>query len=174
MTSPKRVLVIDTCLLCVWLKVPGMECCGERGNEWRFSRVNEEICAAIKDGFTLVLPLATIIETGNHIAQAPHQRRGTAISLAARMRDAANAETPWAAFKHQSDLWGPDQLRELAETWPPLADSKFSLGDATIKRIGDFYAQAGCDVRFLTADSQLQAYEPPPPPLIPRRRQQRQ
>jgi len=173
MTSSKRVLVIDTCLLCVWLKVPGMERCGRIDDNWDFDRVDAKIHEAIDEGFTLVLPLATIIETGNHIAQAPQQRRATAFSLAARMRDAADAQTPWAAFKHESDLWGPDQLRDLAETWPPLADAKFSLGDATIRRIGDFYAQSGCEVRFLTADRQLQAYEPPPPPLIPRRRQQR-
>lgn len=173
MTFSKRVLVIDTSLLCVWLKVPGKESCGEVGDEWDFARVDEEIRGAIADGFTLVLPLATIIETGNHIAQAPKLRRQTAGELGKRMRDAADANTPWAAFKHQTDLWGPDQLRELADEWPPLADSKFSLGDATIKRIGDYYARSGCEVRFLTADRQLHAYAPPPPPLVPRRRQQR-
>lgn len=173
MTSSKRVLVIDTSLLCVWLKVPGRDSCGEVGDEWTFGRVDEEIRKAIDDGFTLVLPLATIIETGNHIAQAPRLRRNTAGSLAARMRDAADANTPWAAFKHQTELWGPNQLRDLADRWPPLADSRFSLGDATIERIGDFYSKSGCEVRFLTADRLLRAYEPPPPPMIPRRRQQR-
>jgi hypothetical protein len=174
MISPKRVLVIDTSLLCVWLKVPGMETCGVTGDAWDFARVDKEIQGAIRDHFTLVLPLATIIETGNHIAHAARQRHQAAVSLAERMRDAADAKTPWAAFQHQSDLWGPDQLRDLARTWPPLADSKFSLGDATIQRVGEYYAQSGCEVRFLTADRQLQAYEPPPPPLIPRRRQPRQ
>ena len=172
MIPHKRVLVIDTSLLCVWLKVPSMETCGASDDAWSYDRVNQEIEEAIRDGFTLVLPLATIIESGNHIAQARSQRRHTALALAKRMRDAADARTPWAAFKHESDLWGPEQLRQLAETWPPLAEGKFSLGDATIRRIGDYYAKAGCEVRFLTADSQLRAYEPPPPPLVPRRRQQ--
>lgn len=173
MISSKRVLVIDTSLLCVWLKIPGRDTCGKTGDEWTFDRVNEEITEAISDGFTLVLPLATIIETGNHIAQAPKHRRQKATELGRLMSEAAEANTPWAAFKHQTELWGPDRLRELAESWPAKADMKFSLGDATIERIGDFYAKTGCEVRFLTADVQLRAYEPPPPPLIPRRRQTR-
>ncbi len=171
MTTSKRVLVIDTSLLCVWLKVPQMETCGETGAEWDYAMVDKRIQDALSQGYTLVLPLASIIETGNHIAHAPQHRRDRAIELGKIMTQAADAETPWAAFQHQAELWSGEQLKKLATTWPPLADSRLALGDATITRIGDYYAKLGCTVKFLTADQQLSAYEPPPPILVPRRRQ---
>lgn len=170
MSLSKCVLALDTSLLCVWLKIPGMETCGEAGEEWDYKRVDMEIQAAIDMSYTLVLPLATIIETGNHIAHASQQRLERAKSLASIMRKAAEEESPWAAFQRQTELWGPDQLRELADTWPPLAQGKLSIGDATIKKIADYYAKLGCEVHLLTADQQLKAYEPPQPSLIPRRR----
>ncbi len=170
MSTSKQVLIIDTSLLCVWLKIPGMETCGERDNEWNYQRVHLEIQAAIDTGHTLVLPLATIIETGNHIAHSLNQRLQLAQALGEIMRKTADEESPWTAFQHQTELWAPDQLRELANTWPPLAQSKLAIGDATIKKVADYYSQMSCTVELLTADQQLKAYQPPPPTLIPRRR----
>ncbi|MFB2833617.1 hypothetical protein [Floridanema evergladense] len=43
-----------------------------------------------------------------------------------------------------------------------LAVAKNSIGDATIKKVGDFYANKGYQVEFLTADEQLKAQQPPP------------
>jgi hypothetical protein len=57
----RKVLLIDTSLLCVWLKVPGKETA--RNNEYNFEFVNEKILTEIEKGTTLVLPLATVIET---------------------------------------------------------------------------------------------------------------
>jgi hypothetical protein len=37
----RKVLLIDTSLLCVWLKVPGRETAGN--NEWNFERVEQKI-----------------------------------------------------------------------------------------------------------------------------------
>jgi hypothetical protein len=66
----RKVLIIDTSLLCVWLKVPGMESCGSDSDIWDFQRVNQKIQAEITQSTILVLPLAVVVETGNHIAQA--------------------------------------------------------------------------------------------------------
>ena len=66
----RKVLLIDTSLLCVWLKVPGMESCGYNNDVWNFQRVNQKIQAEIAISTILVLPLAVVVETGNHIAQA--------------------------------------------------------------------------------------------------------
>jgi hypothetical protein len=62
----RKVLLIDTSLLCVWLKVPGKETAGN--NNWNFELVEQKIQTEINQGTILVLPLATVIETGNHIA----------------------------------------------------------------------------------------------------------
>jgi len=64
----RKVLIIDTSILCVWLKVPNMETCGPKHDIWDHDRVQKKIDQERADRSTLVLPLATIIETGNHIS----------------------------------------------------------------------------------------------------------
>jgi len=65
----KKVLIIDTSILCVWLEVPGMEPVGHHHDRWDKTRVEEKIHEEEQNKSTFVLPLATIIETGNHIAK---------------------------------------------------------------------------------------------------------
>lgn len=167
----RKVLIIDTSILCVWLDVPGKTTCGPKHDRWDRQRVDEKILAEIQARTTFVLPLASIIETGNHIAQAPHSRKERADALADLIRKSADQETPWAAFAHQSELWSSERLRVLADTWPALATQQISLGDATIKDVAEHYAQLGnCRVEILTADQGLKAYEPARPREIPRRR----
>lgn len=169
----KKVLILDTSILCVWLNVPGMTDCGPKGDKWDHQRVAGKIAIEERDATTFVLPLASIIETGNHIAQAGHSRRERGAALADLMKKSANQETPWAAFSQQSALWSPEKLVVLAETWPALADQKLSLGDTTIKDVAEFYAQTGYRVEILTGDVGLKAYEPAAPAEIPRRRRRR-
>lgn len=158
----RKVLIIDTSLFCVWLQIPGMEDCGTDKDKWNFQRVNNCIQEEIRKGTTLVLPLATLIETGNHIAQARTKRREIAQALATIMNYAADETSPWAAFGEQFEVWSSEKLKELAVEWPDKAAEKISIGDATIKKVGDFYAKKGYQVEFLTADEQLKAQEPPP------------
>jgi hypothetical protein len=88
-------LIIDASLFCVLLKVPGMEDCGTDKDKWDFQRVDNCIQEEIRKGTTLVLPLATLIETGNHIAQARTKRPETAQVLATIMNYAADETSPW-------------------------------------------------------------------------------
>ncbi len=169
----KKVLVIDTSILCVWLRVPGMVHCGQDDDRWDYERVHQKINEEIKDRTILVLPLASIIETGNHISQASHSRRERAMNLAKIMNKVADETSPWAAFSEQSVLWSTEKLKALAKTWPNLADQKLSLGDATIKDVADYYAKAGYKVEILTGDRGLKAYEPAVPAEVPRRRRRR-
>jgi len=166
----RKVLIIDTSILCVWLDVPGMDHCGPDNDVWNRERLNQKIKSENQAQTTFVLPLATIIETGNHISQAPHSRRERGQALAELMRLSAQERTPWAAFSEQSTLWSSEKLIRLADTWPPLADQKVSLGDATIKDVAEYYAQMSFEVEILTGDQGLKAYEPTSPSLKPRRR----
>lgn len=167
----KKVLVIDTSILCVWLSVPGKTTCGTAKDQWDKARVTQLLGEEITARTTLVLPLATILETGNHIAQANSQhRRETACELAELMKQAADQTTPWAAFTDQSELWNTEALRRLAAEWPDMAVRKISIGDVTIKTVAEYYAQAGFTVEILTADQGLKSYEPRTSPSIPRRR----
>ncbi len=167
----KKVLILDTSVLCVWLDVPEMDRCGPADDCWDRDRVVAKVEQEEQARTTFVLPLASIIETGNHIAQARHSRWERAQALADLMHKSAQRESPWAAFSEQSGLWSKEQLKVLAQTWPALAAQKLSLGDATIKDVADFYAQMGCQVEILTGDAGLKKYEPQVPAAIPRRRQ---
>lgn len=167
----RKVLIIDTSILCVWLDVPGMGSCGPNHDRWDKQRVDLKIQDESQIGTTFVLPLATIIETGNHIAQSSHSRRERGQGLANLINKSADNETPWAAFSDQSILWSAERIKVLAETWPDLASQKLSLGDATIKDVAEYYAQMDCKVEILTGDQGLKAYQPIAPSEIPRRRQ---
>lgn len=65
-----KVLIIDTNILCVYLKVPYMNDAGPADDKWNYERVSSKIAEEITNKTILVLPMATLIETGNHIAQA--------------------------------------------------------------------------------------------------------
>ncbi|MCI8504561.1 MAG: hypothetical protein HFI67_00025 [Lachnospiraceae bacterium] len=165
----KKVLIIDTSILCVYLKVPFMETCGTDRDKWDYDRVAQKIDDEIRQKSLLVLPLATLIETGNHIAHASGERYILAKELAEIIVKAATAEEPWAAFTSQSELWSEENLKKLANEWPKLAASKISIGDTTIKDVAEFYTESGFKVEILTGDGGLKAYEPKAI-KVPRRR----
>ena len=169
----KRVIILDTSVLCVWLNVPNMANCGPHDAQWDRAKVEARINEGIKEKALFVLPLATLIETGNHIAQTSHSRKNLAESLAELMRKSADRRSPWAAFSDQSILWEPNNLKALADTWPMLAAQKITIGDATIKNVAELYNQMGYATEILTGDQGLKAYEPVAPIVLPRRRRRR-
>lgn len=166
----KRVLIFDTSVLCCWLKVPGKETAGTSTDKWTPERIERLVEDEKKKGSIFVLPMASLIETGNHIAQSAGRRRECALELARYLLESADKKSPWAAFTDQSVLWETKQLRALAESWPDLAAGGTSIGDATIKDVADYYAQIGFYVEILTGDAGLKAYEPRQPAKQPRRR----
>ncbi len=161
---------MDTSILCVWLKVPGKETCGSGKNCWDYKKVNAKISQELSSSTTFVLPLASIIETGNHISQCPGDPYSVAQSFAELIRKTAKHETPWAAFTVQSNLWSVEKLSQLADTWPALAANRISLGDATIKDVAAYYGEQGQSVEIFTGDQGLKAYEPIAAKTQPRRR----
>jgi hypothetical protein len=169
----RHVIIFDTSILCVWLGIPGMEVCGSTENRWDKERVAMRIEAGFQERALFVLPLATLIETGNHIAQASHSRKVLADALADLLRKSADRETPWAAFSEQSALWLPESLKKLADSWPLLATQQISFGDATIKDVAELYSRMGFATEILTGDQQLKAHEPVAPVAVPRRRRGR-
>ena len=165
-----RVLILDTSVLCCWLRVPGKEETGPVDDRWDHARIDALLQKERELNSTFVLPVATLIETGNHIAQAASLRFERAQDLARCLREAAQARSPWAAFTDQSQLWSTENLRVLADEWPALASRRISIGDATIKDVAEFYARAGFFVEILTADAGLKAYQPAQALAPPRRR----
>ena len=168
----RRVLILDTSILCCWLQVPGKDSFGSGENHWNHKRVSQVIDAEQSKNSLLVLPVASIIETGNHIAQSKAWNVfEIATRLAELMQRSAQEKEPWAAFQHQSELWDASQLEKLAACWPELAKQGLGIGDATIKDVAEFYASTGtCHVEILTGNQELKAWQPAAPVMVPRRR----
>jgi len=167
----RKILIMDTSILCCWLRVPGKETAGSGNDKWTPDRIEKRINEEMERNSTFVLPVASLIETGNHIAQAPSRRYECATKLAEYIVATADNQSPWAAFTNQSALWETEQLKNLAKKWPDLAKQGVSIGDATIKDVAEYYAKPGWQVEILTADAGLKAYEPQhSPPRQPRRR----
>lgn len=170
---PRKVLIIDTSVLACWLRVPEKSTCGPAHDQWDYTRINNLINAETGEGGTgtLVLPVATLIETGNHIAQSKGDKFALAGELTELLRKTIKEEEPWAAFEHQSELWNNDNLENLVRDWPGLAAQGLGIGDATIKDVAEFYASTGTvNVEILTGDEGLRAYQPAVQVVLPRRR----
>lgn len=166
----RKVLIIDTSVLCVWLGVPGKSTCGSKTDKWDYKRLKDLFTHEHKAGTTMVLPLAALVETGNHIANCTGDRYLLACSLVDLIKKSLDEETPWAAFRHQADLWSDDIMRKLVEEWPEKAKEKVSVADLSIRNVAVYFQRAGVNVEILTGDNGLKALEPAPGTPIPRRR----
>ncbi len=155
-----KVLIIDTSIMCVWLRLPGFTSCGKDKNKWDFARIDSKLREEIAADSSLVLPLATIIETGNHIAQCSGDRYAIAGRFCEILASCVDNEIPWAAFSEQTELWSDEAIKQLAASWPEAAGRKESLGDATIASVANYYAKARFDVEIFTGDEGLKSYEP--------------
>jgi len=167
----KKLRIIDTSVFCVWLRVPGFDHCGPTHDFWDFDRIERELTQAEKEGEQFVLPLAVIIETGNHIAQSAGNRYQVAERFVDCIRKTTNNESPWVFFGDQTPFWEPQKLVELTSEWIQFVTSGSSFGDISIKKVAEYYAKTGnLEVLIFTGDAGLNAFQPEKPPLIPRRR----
>lgn len=167
----KKVLIFDTSVLCVWLEVPNMETIGSGKAAANKAQIDAVIKEEIAAKTTFVLPIASIIETGNHIAQSNGDNYGLACKFSDLLHKTADEVSPWAAFTDQSELWKPEKLKLLATEWAALAPTRLSMGDVSIKHVAEYYAESGFEVEIFTGDEGLKAYQPAAKPIQqPRRR----
>lgn len=157
----KKVLIVDTCLACVWMKVPEMEVAGPDNDRWDYDCVNAKIESEIAEGTLLVLPLASIIETGNHITQIKgRDRMSFVVEFGKKIQQSIDGDSPWAAFSSQNALWEGNHLRDVIGRWMSMNETgKHSLGDVSILDVATAYRSAGFHVEILTADALLKSYE---------------
>lgn len=152
------VSFVDTSVLCDLLKVPG-KC-------QRHDEVRAELARLHESGVQLVLPIASIIETGNHIAQAGrgHGRRASAKAFVELLRLTAEGGAPWVLH---SVAWDSRMLGLLCDgpgdigTFVEMAGTgALGAGDMAILAERELYAMrtAGIEVRVWTHDERLAAY----------------
>lgn len=176
MKTDDKILIIDTSILCVYLKVPQIEECGKDGDKWNYDRVSQKIEEEGRHNTRFVLPLATIIETGNHIAHTSGDNKYKLVNAFADLVEKTiDEETPWIAFSRQAELLQGENLRNLLSKWrsSSIIESQ-SLGDASIADVANEFLKMGKTVEIFTGDSGLKNYENPDVQkfmAVPRRRQ---
>jgi hypothetical protein len=120
-----NIRFIDTSIMTNLLKIP-FRC--ENAQE-----VSVEFETAIRADERLVLPLATIIETGNHIAHINdgNIRRKIANNFSDFIRASLDNESPW--FYDSFEL-SKEDLLYIADNLPQKAMAQIGLGDISIIR----------------------------------------
>ncbi len=157
------VIFIDTSVLLCILDVPGK-------NQDREPIVEEFADLATGAGNTLILPVATIVETGNHIAQLPDGtvRRNRMTKLSEILSMSASATPPWVVGKAD---WSPAFVQDLVTGLPEihvgslveLATRGVGVGDASILHEAQAYrastnTPSGQRVRIWSLDAGLSAF----------------
>jgi len=148
----RQVYIVDTTILCCLLRIPNY--CDDQ-----YMEIEEELLKIINRSETLILPIASIIETGNHIAHIGdgNTRRAVAQKFAQYLRDTANNEAPWSLTSLD---WTPDDLRKFADMFPDQAMRQVGFGDMSIIDAYDDYIRRapGVSVRIWSTDEHLLAY----------------
>ena len=154
---PELVGIVDTGVMCCWLEVPGRSTAGSGAGKWDNAKANEAIDYIIRRNGTLVLPTSVIIETANHISQAPHSRKVKAEILFDRIVSSSEGEQPWRRFPEADRFWTPEWYRNARIEWPLYAERGVGLADFSIVTIARFFNEIGSEVRTLTTDGSLSA-----------------
>ena len=172
----KKVLILDTSILCVWLNIPGMNRIEKKGEvAIERSDVESKIKEEIDDGTRIVLPLASVIECGNHITQIKgHDPKVYVDTFADFILKSIHGTEPWDIFTNQNELFDEVKFSELVEKWRSLAISGISMGDASILQVAELYASKNFTAEIFTGDTGLKSYEPAPQKdILPRNKNRR-
>lgn len=149
---------MDTSVLCDLLDVPGK-------NQHR-QEVHDELRELVAAGIQLVLPIAAVIETGNHIVQIGEgsARRACAERFVKLLRATAGGDLPWVLH---AVAWNDVMLNTLCDGTPRTgpfielaAAGMLGTGDLSILVESEMYGRrtAGIKVDVWTYDQRLAAY----------------
>lgn len=151
---PYHVHFIDTSILCNILKIPGK--CQD------YEKVTTEFKNLVNNSFNrLLLPLATIIETGNHIAHVSDgtQRKNLAKKFEELLVKTADNEAPWEYYRFDISQ---EQLKDIATDFPNKALSlRMGVGDLSIIQAYNKYKEdipVDGTIRIWSMDSHLKIY----------------
>lgn len=150
------VALIDTSVFCNIVPVPGRD----QDRATVQARLKELVAA----GTTLLLPLATVLETGNHIAQMKtgQKRREAATRFCKLIGDALENAAPWGL----TQLWQEEDLRDWLHEFPGHAMQGRGMGDLSI--IKEWERQRSLHrarrVFVWSSDGHLSSYDHTPAP----------
>lgn len=128
----------------------------------RCRKIRAEFKTAVDEGEILILPLSTIIESGNHIAHIADGtiRRKRALKFREFLEKTANNEAPWKLYGVKLEK---DDLLALAEKFPDYAlRYEMGLGDLSIIHFYQRYKEeipAVGHIMIWSTDRHLKGYE---------------
>lgn len=149
-----NVRFMDTSIIMNLLEIPNM--CADS------KKVKEEFRKVVKEKETLILPMSTIIESGNHIAHIAdgNVRWDRAVKFQEFLQKTAKEEAPWTLYG--VELTGED-LSILAEEFPDYAlHMEMGIGDMSIIRFYEKYKDtmpAIGHIMIWSTDKHLIGYE---------------
>jgi len=143
---------VDTSILCCLIRIPKF--CDDE-----YMEVEDEFIGILTRNETLILPIASIIETGNHVAHISDggMRRRVANKFAQYLRDTADNEAPWTLINLE---WTSEDLRRFADGFPAQAVQQLGFGDMSIIDAYEDYKERtpGVSVRIWSKDGHLMTY----------------
>ncbi|MFD4293166.1 hypothetical protein ACFWQG_08095 [Rhodococcus sp. NPDC058532] len=150
-----RAVFVDTSVFCNLLAVPGRD--QDR------AVVTAEFRELVEAEVPMLLPVTTVVETGNFIAQSGGDRRTTAERFVDTLRKVADGATPW--IPHEID-WNSRLISELVggadESLLDRLSRGMGTGDSLILTERRIYCRRMNwqvdDVGIWTRDTQLGAY----------------
>ena len=118
------IFVVDTSVLLNILDVPGRN----QAREAVLARLGE----LIEAGDHLFIPMAAIVEVGNHIAQVANgaHRRAAAERFVVEVRQALSDQAPWKPINFPSN----DEVLGWLGAFPDSATQGVGMGDLSIKK----------------------------------------
>lgn len=147
-----NVRIIDTSVLLNILNIPN--------RNQKHDEVTEEFKEVVNTD-TLILPLAAIIETGNHISHINDGgvRREKAILFSRFLEKTAKGEAPWVYYGEELDA---EDLNKIAEEFPENAMIGTGIGDMSIIRAYEKYKDSTPGIGRImiwSLDGHLSGYE---------------
>ncbi len=146
----KAICLIDTSVFVNILKVPG--------KSQDAANIFSEMEQKIRDGESMFLPIATLLETGNHIGQSENgdQRRRCAKRFVEQLQLALAGESPFTPI----DFVEADKMQQWVNEFPDWVAQRSGLGDLSIvhdfKRLRE--KNKGRRVYIWSLDAHLSAY----------------
>lgn len=118
-----NVRFIDTSIMLNLLEVPGR--CSQK------EQVKEEWIQVLHKRETLIMPIATIIETGNHIAHIQDGRVRHTITLKFQefLEKTAESKAPWTLYGNGLEK---EEIKYIAEHMDEFTRARVGIGDITI------------------------------------------
>ena len=150
----KAIAIVDTSIFCEILNIPHMNSSREQ--------VIKKFAELIEQDTSFLLPMASIYETGNHIAQLSDggNRRRYAEAFVEEVQKAINGDSPWTIMQVPM----LKEVRIWLNQFPNSAMRGIGMGDLSIIKEWEktIEQNPNCRVFIWSLDNDLMAYDSQP------------